>query len=217
MRRTRLVSPAVCALLAGVACGPEAQPRDEGIFVGNPPGVVSAVGASGQRGVATVTQFSLAASTAFDCAGQPTPLALREDDPIGFADLPAGSWCALEMEPDAPVILDGEYDGVSFTLTVTVERIRVEGLLELLEDDPERAFVLELGEESAFADRLAFSDPDRRVELDTETCRGEALCEEIIAAIEDGSALFEDLDLNDRIDERERTDHERMRGADRGG
>ena len=75
-----------------------------------------------------------------------------------------------------------EYDGVSLTLTVTVERIRVEGLLELIEDDPERAFVLELGAESAMADRLALSDPDRRVGLDTGTCRAEEWSEEIIGS-----------------------------------
>ena len=176
---------------------------------------VFVVGASGDRGTAYVTEFELAQSTLFDCSGQPQALELHEDDPLGLASLPAGEWCALEMEPAGPMVLEGEYSEVTFVLRIPVELIAVDGLLEMSERDLNRRFILELGEESAFADRLAFSDPGTHVELDVGECLEADLCSGIVDAVETGSALFEDGDSDGIISDRERASTERMRGESR--
>ena len=126
-----------------------------------------------------------------------------------------GGWCALELEPDGPVVLEGEFSEVTFALSIPVERIFVEGRLDISEGDGERRFVLELGEESDFADRLAFSDPGTHIELDVAECLEAELCQEIVSAVEDGSALFEDIDMDGVISERERYSFEVMRGEAR--
>lgn len=200
------------ASLSFLGCAGEERDPSEGIFVGNPPGVVGVVGASGDRGAATVTQFELRESTLTDCSGDSEALSAHGDDPLGLARLPAGEWCALELVPDGPVVLEGEYSDVTFELQIPVERISVEGYLDISEREASRRFILELGEESAFADRLEFTEAGRHVELDVAECLEAELCQEILEAVEDGSALFEDADLDGRISDRERASTERMRG-----
>lgn len=196
-------------------CRAEERAPSEGIYVGNPPGVVGVVGASGDRGTATVTEFELAQSTLFDCSGGSQALELHQADPLGLARVPTGRWCALEMEPDGPIVLEGEYSEVTFVLRIPVELISVEGQLSVAQDDEDRRFILELGEESAFADRLAFSEPGTHIDLDVAECAEAELCQGMIQAVETGSALFEDADKDGIISDRERSATELMRGPDR--
>ena len=56
---------------------------------------------------------------------------------------PEGEWCGLDMVPDGPITLEGEYYEVTFVLTIPVSVIAVEGLLSISERDEDRRFVLE--------------------------------------------------------------------------
>ena len=200
-----------------LACAPAVREPSEGIFVGNPPGMVGVVGASDETGAAAVTAFSLARSVMYDCAGNVEELEVDGDDLLGLADIPEGEWCGLDMVPDGPITLEGEYYEVTFVLTIPVSVIAVEGLLSISERDEDRRFVLELGEGSAFAQRLQYTDPGTHIELDVSECLDAPLCEGIVEAVESGSALFEDVDKDGVISDRERQLHEQMRGEDRQG
>ena len=142
-------------------------------------------------------------------------LEILDNDPLGLASLPAGRWCALDVTPDGPVVFEGAYDEVTFELTIGVEVISVSGELLLERDDENRRFMMELGESNAFADRLSFADPGTHVVLDTRDCPGEELCEALIDAVEGGSALFEDKNLDGVLSDRERSSFEVMRGTKR--
>jgi hypothetical protein len=177
--------------------------------------MVGVVGASGETGAASVTDFSLARSVMYDCTGKAEELGLGGDDLLGLADIPQGEWCAFDMTPDGPITLEGEYHEVTFVLTIPVSVIAVEGLLSVASRDEDRRFVLELGEASAFAERLQYSEPGMHIELDVAECLEASLCQGIIEAVESGSALFEDIDKDGVISAREREFHEQMRGEDR--
>ena len=134
--------PLLALTITALSFGCRAEERDpsEGIYVGNPPSVVGVVGASGDRGTANVTEFELAQSTLFDCSGGSQALELHDADPLGLARVPTGRWCALEMVPDGPLVLEGEYSEVTFVLSIPVELISVDGLMSVAEDDEDRRF-----------------------------------------------------------------------------
>lgn len=172
----------------------------DGTAVGNPTGM------SVQTASATALTWKSATGTAervtvTDCAGgvRETNLDATVDLLGGVVEVPAGTWCSVELRFTGPIELQAEAaDTSSATLRLDVRRVRLTRTQGLVSDAS--PWVLELASPGWTSAADLGATGGAAVVIDAGDPRHDLLVE----AIETGSALFEDRDDDGEVDDDER-------------
>jgi hypothetical protein len=210
-------------LMPLLACLP--GQKDSGIIVGNPPGTVVARVAKSAEVELYPTEIYVLNVSLVSCDGESTTREVDKIIPLSGSqsfEIPAGDWCALNVEIGDDFPLVGRASEVDFEIDLPLREIGFEGGLAL-SDEQGAFYIMELGQPdflSADLGGLIPTDPEPKGDesalvLDAESCEGLEPCLALRDAIETGSAVFSDRDEDGDIDTEERDDDNVMQGSDR--
>ncbi|MFT7518854.1 MAG: hypothetical protein ACI9MC_000988 [Kiritimatiellia bacterium] len=199
-----------------LACSPEAlNASDPGTSVGNPSKdrtLVTVNLAPAEGFEHTTATYPLEVVELFTCTRSIERWDVEDDldllaGPV-LTDPPQGAWCTQVYQAAGNVIIEGEYQGTSYSFVIERPKVVLDGTWAVTEDDH---YVLELGYLgwlNRFSTSLASG---RQVHVDPDHPSHDA----IRAAFERGAGLFLDLDADGVLSAEERERWMLARGSDR--